>query len=80
MDKSPKEIITEIGLLVYGRPDFKNIMARDMGISRNTLDRYMDQLSLPNRAVQSLKGFCAMKAMEKKAHADIILQIAENIK
>jgi hypothetical protein len=76
MTKTPHQFISEIGFLIYGRDDFKADMIRDLGISRNTLARYMATNILSPKAKQSLRGLCSVKAAEKERESKLLADIA----
>lgn len=69
---TPSDFIRDIGLLIYGREDFKAFMARDLGISRPTLDKYIQMEGLTPKAIALFKGLCAIKAQEKVSHAELL--------
>lgn len=79
MEKTPDQIINDIGMLIYGRTDFKKFMAADLGIGRATLDRYLISTELPPKFLTSLRGLCAIKAREKIVQSEMLQELISEI-
>jgi len=65
------EIILEIGRNVYGHDNIKSNMARGLGVSRTTIDNWLERQELDKQLKQQLIGFidiytCDMQERLKK--------------
>jgi len=77
-----EHIINRIGRLVYGHDNIKSYMARDLGISRQTLDNWLNNgdLSIDIQLRQQLIGYIDMTVRNLESRRDQLNEIADALR